>query len=81
MDISTGTLYSYLLNHQNQGLGSEAQIGMGLNLDSGDGAGIDFSLSENVVEESFSVGEIEVPADTYPMRTFCYKPCLPVVDR
>ena len=54
---------------------------MGLNLDSGDGAGIDFSLSENVVEESFSVGEIEVPADTYPMRTFCYKPCLPVVDR
>ena len=60
----------YLLNHQNQGLGSKAQIGMGLNLDSGDGAGIDFSLSEDVVEGSFSVGEIEVSADTYQMKTF-----------
>ena len=60
----------YLLNHQNQGLGSEAQISIGLNLDSGDGGGIDFSLSEDVVEESFSVGEIEVPADTYQMQTF-----------
>ena len=60
----------YLLNHQNQGLGSKTQIGMGLNLDSGDGAGIDFSLSEDVVEGSFSVGEIEVSADTYQMKTF-----------
>ena len=50
--------------------GSEAQIAIGLNLDSGDGGGIDFSLSEDVVEESFSVGEIEVSADTYQMQTF-----------
>ncbi|MCY3739581.1 MAG: DUF5916 domain-containing protein [Candidatus Poribacteria bacterium] len=67
-EVGTGFAGSYLLDHDNNLIGWDARIGGNMLLDSDDGFSLNVQRSFDRVDESFSVGDAEIPAGDYEMN-------------
>ncbi|MYA69447.1 carbohydrate binding family 9 domain-containing protein [Candidatus Poribacteria bacterium] len=67
-DVGTGFAGGYLLDHDNNPIGWEARIGGNMLLESDDGFSLNVQRSFDRVDESFSVGDGEIPAGDYEMN-------------
>ena len=59
---------SYLLDHDNTLIGWDVGVGGDMISESDDGFNLDFRRFFDRVDESFSVGDVEIPADDYEMN-------------
>ena len=59
---------SYLLDHDNRLIGWDVAVGGDLLSESDDGFNLDFRRTFDRVEESFSIGDVEIPIGDYEMN-------------
>ena len=67
-DVGTGFSGSYLLDHDNTVIGWDVGIAGDIIWDSDDGVNLDFRRFFDRVDESFSIGDAEIPAGDYEMN-------------
>ena len=67
-DVGTSFSGSYLLDHDNTPIGWDMGAGGNMVWDSDDGFSIDFRRAFDRVDESFSIGDAEIPVDDYEMN-------------
>ena len=67
-DVGAGFSGSYLLDHDNTVIGWDVGIAGDIIWDSDDGINLDFRRFFDRVDESFSVGDAEIPAGDYEMN-------------
>lgn len=67
-DVGATFSGGYLLDHSNSLIGWDAGIGGSALWDSDDGFDIDFRRTFDRVDESFSIGDVEIPAGDYEMN-------------
>lgn len=67
-DVGTSFSGSYLLDHDNTPIGWDVGIGGNMVRDSDDGFSIDFRRAFDRVDESFSIGDAEIPVGDYEMN-------------
>ena len=67
-DVGTSFSGSYLLDHDNTPIGWDMGVGGNMVWDSDDGFSIDFRRAFDRVDESFSIGDAEIPVGDYEMN-------------
>ena len=67
-DVGTSFSGSYLLDHDNTPIGWDMGVGGNMVWDSDDGFSIDFRRTFDRVDESFSIGDAEIPVGDYEMN-------------
>ena len=67
-DVGAGFTGGYLLDHNNTPIGWDIGIGADMIRYSDDGVSLDFRRFFDRVEESFSIGDAEIPAGDYEMN-------------